>query len=392
MSGVFLMHAIVLVLLTAAVALADPESRAEHKRATDLVKQLGHPRYAVREAAAKQLLEMGPTAVPALTAGTRADDEEVRNRSVALLPQVKAIQWKRRADAYLADTEGKQKHDLPMLAAWEKLTGRPDPGTRKLFADMVRTNGELLEAIADPKAKRTLVADRVRTLLAQLKGPKGQIKAEVGDLAAVLFADAITPPRKVDWSNRAFPGQLLANPTWREAIDAKDVGPVLRRLLVKWMDARPAQDYAAAQQFASLAQRKPFPEAAPVLIRLAKDKKNDVLGVRMLAVQALGKVGGDEAKAALAELVSDTTSLFGGGGAIENRLGDSALAALLTLHGKNLTDYGMTNNFGIGFSTGDGDEMISLTLHGFPNPAARARAVEKWKKEAGARSGERQKK
>src|SRR3954469_13025186 len=92
-------------LLVASTALADPkpgtEGTPELKQATELVKQLGHARYAVREAAAKKLLELGPAAVPALTAGTESPDEEVRNRSRALLPQARAVEWQRRAAAYL---------------------------------------------------------------------------------------------------------------------------------------------------------------------------------------------------------------------------------------------------------------------------------------------------
>jgi len=105
-------------MVAAAVAAADPKSgdegSSEHQKATALVKQLGDKRYATREAAAKQLIEMGPTAVAALTDGSKSDDEEVRNRSIALLPQAKAAEWKRRAAAYRADAEGK-KHDLPQL-------------------------------------------------------------------------------------------------------------------------------------------------------------------------------------------------------------------------------------------------------------------------------------
>src|SRR5829696_9127269 len=100
------MRGTILLSLTAAVALAGPkpgdEGTPEHARAAALVKQLGHPRYATREGAAKQLVDMGPAAVPALTAGTKSEDEEVRNRSIALLPQAKAAEWKRRAAGYLA--------------------------------------------------------------------------------------------------------------------------------------------------------------------------------------------------------------------------------------------------------------------------------------------------
>src|SRR5262245_10474843 len=133
------MRAILMLFLIAGVALADPkpgdDGTPEHAKAAALVKQLGDKRYATREAAAKQLVEMGPTAVPALTAGTKSNDEEVRNRSITLLPQAMAAEWKRLAEAYLKDEDGKQKHDLPMLAEWEKLTGKPSAGSRKLFAE-----------------------------------------------------------------------------------------------------------------------------------------------------------------------------------------------------------------------------------------------------------------
>src|SRR5262245_23161836 len=124
------MRATLILLVTAGLAIADPkpgdEGTSEFQKASALVKQLGDKRYAVRESAAKQLVEMGPAAVPALTAGTKSEDEEVRNRSVALLPQAKSAAWKRLAASYLADTQGKQKHELPLLDEWEKLIGKPD--------------------------------------------------------------------------------------------------------------------------------------------------------------------------------------------------------------------------------------------------------------------------
>jgi hypothetical protein len=385
-----------LVLLSSAIALAGPkpgdEGTPEHLKATALVKQLGHPRYATREAAAKQLVEMGPAAVPALLAGTKATDEEVRNRSIALLPQAKAAEWKRRAEAYLADADGRQKHDLPLLADWEKLVGKPDAGSRKLFADMVRTNGEFLDKVAANRpGAQSEITTRVRDLHAQVKGPKGQIKAEVGDLAAVLFADAVAPPKRFDWSARPFAAQLLANPTFPEALDAKETGPILRRLLVKWVEARPAHDHMALQQFASLAQKKPFPEAAAPLAKMAKDKQADALSVRLVAIQALAKVGGSDAAGTLADLVPDSTQAFGGG-TDDYRLGDSALAASVTMHGKKLSDFGLTNNVQIGFSTGEDDDVIMLQLHGFRSQDARAKAVEKWKKEVLEQKAEPRKK
>src|SRR4051794_23371345 len=229
-------------LLTALTAFAGPKSgedgTPEFDKAAALVKQLGHPRFAVREAAGKQLLEMGGSAVAALQAGTKSDDEEVRTRCTALLPRAKAAEWRRRADAYLADADRKEKHDLPLLAEWEKLIGKPDAGSRKLFADMVRTSGELLDVVAtDPKTATTKVSDRAREVFDRVTSPKGQLNAEVGELAAILFVDVAAggsgPTVGVRRGRRdrpTAPAQLLANPAWPDALAATDTGPALRKV------------------------------------------------------------------------------------------------------------------------------------------------------------------
>src|SRR4051812_16983265 len=227
-------------LLTALTAVAGPkpgdEGTPEFDKAAALVKQLGHPRFAVREAAGKQLLEMGGSAAAALRAGTKSEDEEVRTRCASLLPQAKADGWKKRAEAYLADAEGKEKHDLPLRAEWEKLTGKPDAGSRKLFADMVRTSGELLDAVAaDPKAAAGKVSARAREIFDRVTTAKGQVKAEPGELAAVLFADlapgpgTTAVPRRGRREGSPVAGQLLANPAWPDAVAAADIGPAVRK-------------------------------------------------------------------------------------------------------------------------------------------------------------------
>jgi hypothetical protein len=380
------MRAIGLTLLAASFALAAPlpgeKGTPEFEKATVLVKQLGHARFAVRETAAKELVEMGGAAVPALQAGIKSEDEEVRTRSTALLPQAKAADWKRRADAYLADIEGKQKHDLPLLTDWEKLIGKPDAGSRKLFAEMIRTKGEFLATVAgDRKAGQTATATECRLALDRLRGPKGQVKAETGELAAILLADAIAPPKMPDWSPAGFPAMLLDNPSVPDALDATETGAAFRRLIVRWMDARPPRDQAGCQHFSALVRKKPFPEAGPILAKWAKDKKADALSVRLLAIEALGKVGGKEAGDTLAGLIDDTTQVFGGG-QDQYHLGDSALAALVQMKGKKLPDYGLNNTIGIGFASAPGDEPIMLSLHGFNGQDARKTAIEKWKADA----------
>ena len=383
------MRSAIALLLIATTAAADPKSGTPD----ELVQQLGHPRFAVREAAARRLVELGGAAVPALLAGSRSDDEEVRSRCQALLPQAKAADWRRRADAYIADGEGKQKHDLPFLAEWDKLVGKPDAGSRKLYADMVRTSGEFLSQVAASNVPSKFTGEQARLILDRVRTAGKQLKAEPGELAAVLLADVagvdVAGARGRNRGPRPHntTAMLLNNPAWPEALEATDTGPALRKLLVRWTEDRAPLRSDGWQYFANLVRKKPFPEAAAALIKAAKDRQADVLSVRALAIDALGKVGGKEATAALGELVADRTTVFGGGGlgGEEHLLGDCALAALVQSTGKKLSDYGLNSNVGIGFSTGVGDETIHLSLYGFRNADARKKAIQKWQDEQKAK-------
>jgi hypothetical protein len=376
------MRVLIPILAFATTVSADPPPgsvrTAEHQKAGDLVRQLGHPRFAMREAAAKELLEMGPAAFPALAEGAKSPDEEVRNRSQALLPRAKALEWKRRAAAYLADIDGKQKHDLPLLDKWEKLLGKPDSGARELFAEIVRTNGEFL-TIAGSTGGTKAVSERCRAIIDQ-----PPVKVPLGDLAALLFAEIVAFDVA---ASRPWPGttpsvgQLLSNPGMAEALDAKDLGPAMRRLAVKWAESRPATDQFAVQQFANLVKNKPFPEAAPILLKRAKDAKANPLTIRVPAIQALGAVGTKEAADALAELVTDKTQVYRSDLGDEPLIGDIALAAVLPVHGKKPDDYGLSPEFGITFANGNGDPDIQIELRIFRSRETREKALAKWKTE-----------
>jgi hypothetical protein len=382
------MRSTLILLVVAAAAVAGPKpgdtGTPEHQKAAELVGQLGHARFAVREAAARQLLEMGAAAVPALTEGTKAADEEVRSRAIALLPQAKAADWKRRADAYLADAAGKQKHDLPLLAEFEKRIGKPDAGSRKLFADMVRTNGELLEKAASGQAAGAdAVKARSRVVLSQVETGGKQVKAQIGDLAALFFAHTLVGRDRADFRGGDHPAHLLANPGLSDGIAATEVGPAFRRIVVQWAESRPADDITSHQFIALAVRNKPFREAVPVLAKLAKDKNASVINVRALSVEALGKVGDADAKAALEGLIEDKTSLLGGFNGEEMRLGDLAFASLLTAEKKKPTDYGVSSGIGIAFRFAARGEVVQLMLQAFPSDTARQAGLKKWREERG---------
>jgi hypothetical protein len=384
------------LFLTAALASAAPlpgeEGTPEFQEATELVGQLGSPRFPVREVAAKKLVDLGAAAVPALTAGATSTDEEVRTRSITLLPQARAADWRRRADAYLADKDGKQKHDLPLLADWEKITGKPDAGSRQLFADMIRTGGDLLMAAAiDPKSAPQVIEARCRNLLPQVPGNgpgrRGnqveQPKVHPAELAAVLFAHSRVSGPPAEWETADHPAHLMGNPGIADGIKDKEVGPAFRRVLTAWADSRSIDDQMSHQGFALAVRNNPFPEAVPALNRLASDKKAQSLNVRGVAIEALGKIADDPAKKALSELINDPTVLFGGGGVGvgEFRLGDHALSNLIAASGKKPSDYGMQEGITIGFAKRAGQGVVTMTFRNFSTDAARKAGIEKWKDE-----------
>jgi hypothetical protein len=379
---------ILCIWTTAVVAAPSPGDvgTPEYAKATDLVKQLGHARYPVREAAARQLLEMGGAAAAALREGQKATDEEVRARCATLLPQAIALDWQRKADAFLADTEGKKQHALPLLAQFTKLVGKPDTELRKLYAAMLRTNGPLLEAATgDPAAAQKAVRDRIQLLLETHQVGTKAIKIDPAELAAVLFVQALdkgNPAGASRWETSA--GRLLGNPGVAEAIADKTGGPAFRTLLARWADALPASDHMSQQFFCMAARKYSIPEATPALIRVAKNTQASTMMVRAPAIEALGKAGGADAVAALESILTDKSQVinFGGNRNETYLLGDAALAALVAIQKKNRKDYGFGNEMNIGFGFGRGPEdIVMLTLHGFPSDEARKKAVQKWQDE-----------
>ena len=70
-----------LLLLLLPLAMVAVVGAQDADSAADLVKQLAHDEYAVREAATKKLVELGDKAVPELEEALKSDDLEVRLRA-----------------------------------------------------------------------------------------------------------------------------------------------------------------------------------------------------------------------------------------------------------------------------------------------------------------------
>src|SRR5437879_4569778 len=123
------------VLMLALTPCATPDSG----RAAELVRELGHPSFKIRERASKQLVDLGRSAYPALAAGVDDASPEVRRRCQLLLPVVFDLEIKYRLDEFLTNYDPNKDPGLPGWARFRRLVGDTQT-TRDLFAGLIRAD------------------------------------------------------------------------------------------------------------------------------------------------------------------------------------------------------------------------------------------------------------
>jgi hypothetical protein len=141
-----LLPGILLVATRGPVAAEDPPTPAGREVTTgQLIKQLGHTSFTVRENAARTLTSRGIQARKYLKQALLNPDLEIRMRAHRILLKSLHSEFAARIAAFISDVDGKQEHDLPGWKQFREAMGS-DRNTRKLFADMVRQESELLES------------------------------------------------------------------------------------------------------------------------------------------------------------------------------------------------------------------------------------------------------
>ncbi len=125
-----------------------PAPRLVDDPAAKLVEQLGALEFADREAATKQLRQMGLAAESALLAGLKSENPEVRDRAAKLLTAIRSDALNVLVKEF--DPNGTDDFAHPVWRRFKTVAGS-DTAARKLFA----------EIIADPRRLRLLIdADR----------------------------------------------------------------------------------------------------------------------------------------------------------------------------------------------------------------------------------------
>jgi len=371
-------------LIVAGVAYATPPvaiDSPENRKAKDLVNVLGSSKYRDRERAATELIKMGRAAKPALMEGKNHTDPEVQSRCQQLLPQALALDLMFRVDRFLKDTDGRLEHDLPLWKAYRESIGS-DESARKLFADMLRTNGALLEVVEEePNRLGERVQQQIQEMYQNLfgNGFRGGYRPEVvnaNELCCLMFvmAHPAYKPAQPDW----MLSQLFSQPNFTKLLTDTAKGGPYRKLFYHYLDHR--MDENTLHQCAWMFCQHKMKEGADVVAKALKDGKATQAYTKATALCCIGTIGSrNHVKIFESYLKDDTViqaAFIGGGQRGEVKTKDVALAMTIHLNGKNPKDYGFVT-----WQVYPG-QLIQYHQLGFATEDERSTAFKKWDEDA----------
>jgi hypothetical protein len=355
----------------------NPDLTALEKKASDLVRLLGSDSFAERENANQQLEELGLAAKSALEKGAKDDDAEISRRCRELLPAVLEIDLKKRIAAFLADKEGKARHDIPLWAPFQKVVGEDAP-SRALFGEMLQgeTLSFLLDCADSPDRQGDLLEKFARRAQQKMYQPlPGKAPGQLGkgDWAAILFIGGDAKGGAANGQAPNIMSGMLYQPFARTALTDGPEAPALRKLLVRWMNNQTNENVIL--QLTQSVQNLQLKEANDFLLNVVRDKK--VRGIYMAQVVInVGRLKNKDHIPLLQALLEDQTQL----GQIQfgqmrgnTELRDVALAMLVHITDQAHKDYGFS------FLTVHPNLLWAPNYLGFTKPEEREAAHKKWK-------------
>lgn len=365
----------------------------ERDQAAFLVRKLGSLSFMEREAAHKELMLFGSMALPALHDGLKSNDLEVKQRCKQLIPTIEQAEWAQKADAYETDRKGEQQCALPLQKEYEKLMGT-DPFARRLFAEILRTNGAFLQRIVDATDGRQKVYERrCRELLPSLNATKelDSTKEQVGklrhgDLAVLLLVAAIFKvDQPISYRERNHLADLLGNAGVGEAVKDQKIGKAFSLLLVVWVQSQRLSS-STLEYFLHFVYTEKFKEGLVVVRQMihAKGHNEPWPHIRAVGVKVLAEFGDKEVTDELEKLCKDQRILFHtpDKDPVEIRLGDQALAASMLRAGANPRDFRMVE-FPTSVLTPPGMDLWTVPLYGFVSDSDRRKTVKEWEQKKG---------
>jgi hypothetical protein len=351
----------------------------EQQQIEQLVGQLGAPKFAERQRATQKLLNLGIAAEPALRTAAKGKDAEVRLRAGRILDQISAADFESRLEAFAADIEGKQRHQLPGWARFSEQFG-VDETARGLFVEMQRSEPELLgllesesEALSEAFSRRCedLSTGPEAYGLVDRGGPS------VGTVSALLFV-GVSPETKID-EQAAVQLFNLLQPVLQSTAKRGQWLPLLRKMTARWIE----RDNGPAVAFQNLwlSFNLDFREGLHVAESVVRSESRTA-DVTPYAILVLAKFGGVEHVPIIEPLLKESVTVVSeenDGGQFETQIRDVALAAVIHLSGKKLPD------FGFDASLAGQPILFQPGRYGFANSRKREAAFDRWKQHAAAR-------
>ncbi|MFZ5828857.1 MAG: PQQ-binding-like beta-propeller repeat protein [Planctomycetota bacterium] len=361
------------------------------------VEQLGDPSISVRRKALEQLIEARAAAGPAVVAGLRHSDPEVRRQCRWLIPRLRTEEIKRRLAALRADKTGQTD---PLLFGWEryrKLVGNDD-AARELFALLYQSAGDLMLAVQrDSAAAGKTLDDGLRRFVSRAGLNRDDA---AGYLAAVLLLASdpeIELPATsqvntmlcsvlIQESGRKLvglpqPGEELQRlQNGRKLPDQSPFAAQLRRLLGIWI-RRPC-DPKHLQQKLQVGLQLELPETLDLAGEVLEKPADIPSSGLTYAMFVVGRMGGKPHVARFEGLLENTTRIGTSsirGKRVTTEARDLALAWLVLFSGQDFSRFGMpeakseferlersatprsTSTRGIGFADeGDRDKALAM--------------------------------
>jgi hypothetical protein len=250
---------------------------------------------------------------------------------------------------------------------------------------------ETIETVLRPYARKHVVAlleesDDLAILnkavvLARDVGLQDLIDNTLKPVATKAAAAALAGPPDLARVNQVY---LLAESLGvRDTMVEESVKPALRKALLAAKD-QPAGSWPPVGQALQLASTLGMKEGLPLAHKAARAQELNGWA-RAQALQYIVKVGGKDEIPRLEGLLGDTTVIGSCGinaTVVTTQLRDVALAAVVSLSGQSLSDYGFPF-----FQMVAGADLstTSPSCAGFADAAARQAAVKKWKASPAAR-------
>lgn len=347
------------------------------------IKELSHDSFPVRQNAAAKLLDAGAIARDPLVELAVGPDPETRSAARRLIALIDRAEFRRRLDAFAADTDGKQGLTLPGWEPFQKIAAK-DPDARALFVDMQRQEGSLLAAAfgAAKQSADDFWERRLQRVAQWQVGGDRTAMPSMGSCATMVFLGTLPEMKASDAATQQIQF-IIQRPPVKEVLASSTSQVAMQKLVLNWLLQCPNTNEALLLQRLQIIFTHGLKNALPLALSVCGGDPQ-YLHVQPMtkatAILIVGQFGDREHIPQLEPLLEDASVcmppqvLVPGQPPTSVQVRDVALNVLLILTGQSPADYGYTS------AKMSSPRTFTLQTLSRDNDQQRAEAIAKWKK------------